>query len=233
MIDGILKQTGSRLDEEGVALYRRLAADAGHVGAALGIMANWDLHALERDLPRLTTRLVLVAALRDEMIRPLVAAHARRLLPSAEVVRLPGLGHLAHEERPISWLPSSRISPPGVSRWREWPTARRRVRRARRRRSKAHDRAAALSLPVEARKPHAVVIGAGLGGLAMAVRLAVRGYQVAVFERCEQAGGRAGVFRRTASPSTPVPRSSPRRICWRSSGRSAAGGLPTTCRSCR
>ncbi len=50
-------------------------------------------------------------------------------------------------------------------------------------------------LSVEGRKPHAVVIGAGLGGLAMAVRLAVRGYQVAVFERCEQAGGRASVFR--------------------------------------
>ncbi len=100
MIDGILKQTGSRLDAEGVALYSRLAADAGHVGAALGMMANWDLHTLERDLPRLTTRLVLVAALRDEMIRPSVAAHARRLLPSAEIVRLPGLGHLAHEERP-------------------------------------------------------------------------------------------------------------------------------------
>ncbi len=100
VIDGILKQTGSRLDEEGVALYRRLAADAGHVGAALGMMANWDLHALERDLPRLATRLVLVAALRDEMIRPAVATHARRLLPTAEIVRLPGLGHLAHEERP-------------------------------------------------------------------------------------------------------------------------------------
>ncbi len=50
-------------------------------------------------------------------------------------------------------------------------------------------------LTVEGRKPHAVVIGAGLGGLAMAVRLAARGYQVAVFERCEQAGGRASVFR--------------------------------------
>ncbi len=43
---------------------------------------------------------MLVAALRDEMIRPSVATHARRILPSAEIVRLPGLGHLAHEERP-------------------------------------------------------------------------------------------------------------------------------------
>ncbi len=100
VIDGILKQTGSRLDAEGIALYSRLAADSGHVGAALGMMANWDLQTLERDMPRLATRLVLVAALRDEMIRPSVAAHARKILPAAEIIRLPGLGHLAHEERP-------------------------------------------------------------------------------------------------------------------------------------
>jgi len=100
VIDGILKQTGSRLDEEGMALYRRLAGDAGHVGAALGMMANWDLQALDRDLPGLATRLVLVVGLRDEMVRPGVAAHAKLRLPSAEILRLPGLGHLAHEERP-------------------------------------------------------------------------------------------------------------------------------------
>jgi phytoene desaturase len=44
-------------------------------------------------------------------------------------------------------------------------------------------------------RPHAVVIGAGLGGLAAAVRLGARGYRVTVLERLEQAGGRARVFR--------------------------------------
>ena len=43
--------------------------------------------------------------------------------------------------------------------------------------------------------PHAVVIGAGFGGLAAAVRLLARGYRVTVFDRLEQAGGRARVFR--------------------------------------
>jgi phytoene desaturase len=41
----------------------------------------------------------------------------------------------------------------------------------------------------------AVVIGSGFGGLAAAVRLGARGYQVQVLERLDQAGGRASVFR--------------------------------------
>jgi phytoene desaturase len=44
-------------------------------------------------------------------------------------------------------------------------------------------------------RPHAVVIGAGIGGLAAAIRLGARGWRVSVLERCEQAGGRASVFR--------------------------------------
>jgi phytoene desaturase len=42
--------------------------------------------------------------------------------------------------------------------------------------------------------PHAIVIGAGFGGLAAAVRLLVRGYRVTVIDRLDQPGGRARVF---------------------------------------
>ncbi|MBR0658933.1 phytoene desaturase [Neoroseomonas oryzicola] len=45
------------------------------------------------------------------------------------------------------------------------------------------------------RRPHAVVIGSGFGGLAAAVRLGARGYRVTVLERLGQLGGRARVFR--------------------------------------
>jgi phytoene desaturase len=45
------------------------------------------------------------------------------------------------------------------------------------------------------RAPHAVVIGAGFGGLAAAVRLGARGYRVTVLERLDAPGGRAYVFR--------------------------------------
>jgi phytoene desaturase len=44
-------------------------------------------------------------------------------------------------------------------------------------------------------RPHAVVIGAGFGGLAAAVRLSARGWRVTVIEKLDAPGGRAYVFR--------------------------------------
>ena len=44
-------------------------------------------------------------------------------------------------------------------------------------------------------KPHAVVIGSGFGGLAAAIRLGARGYQVTVLEQRDAPGGRAYVYR--------------------------------------
>ena len=44
-------------------------------------------------------------------------------------------------------------------------------------------------------RPHAVVIGSGLGGLAAAIRLGARGYRVTVLEQLDAPGGRAYVFR--------------------------------------
>lgn len=45
------------------------------------------------------------------------------------------------------------------------------------------------------RRAHAIVIGAGFGGLAAAVRLGARGYRVTVLERLDAPGGRAYVHR--------------------------------------
>ena len=47
----------------------------------------------------------------------------------------------------------------------------------------------------EDRRPHALIIGAGFGGLAAAIRLAARGYRVTVLDRLDVPGGRAAVFR--------------------------------------
>ena len=44
--------------------------------------------------------------------------------------------------------------------------------------------------------PHAVVIGAGLGGLATAIRLSARGWRVTLLEKLDGPGGRAYVYRR-------------------------------------
>ena len=63
-------------------------------------MANWGLEPLLHDLPRLTTALVLVAASNDRSISPGVARQVREICPQAVIERVPGLGHLAHEEQP-------------------------------------------------------------------------------------------------------------------------------------
>lgn len=96
----VIAGTGSRLTPEGVDFYARLLATRRHVGATLGMMANWDLRPLQRDLAHLTSRLTLIATERDSAVPPGVAQEIKRLLPAAELLLLPRLGHLAHEEDP-------------------------------------------------------------------------------------------------------------------------------------
>jgi magnesium chelatase accessory protein len=99
-VERLIDGTGSRLEPDGVALYRRLVRNPGHVAAALGMMANWRLEPLERDLPRLATPLALIVGADDRTIPPADAVRIRALLPAAKLISLPGLGHLAHEEAP-------------------------------------------------------------------------------------------------------------------------------------
>jgi len=96
----LIKGTGSTIDGQGERLYGRLVGSPGHVAAALGMMANWDLHPLLRDLPKLKAELLLIAASHDRAIPPDVARRVRDLVPQAKVEMLQGLGHLAHEEEP-------------------------------------------------------------------------------------------------------------------------------------
>jgi magnesium chelatase accessory protein len=99
-VERLIGGTGSRLDAAGVSYYRRLFAKPGHVRGALGMMANWDLAALERDLGRLAVPLLLVVGGNDRAIRPEDAFRLRDRLPGTRVELLRGLGHLAHEEDP-------------------------------------------------------------------------------------------------------------------------------------
>jgi len=96
----LLDSTGSRIDAEGTALYRRLVASPPHVAGALAMMAQWDLAALARDLPALRTPLHLIVGANDRTIPPADAARVQALLPGSTRELLTGLGHLAHEEAP-------------------------------------------------------------------------------------------------------------------------------------
>ncbi len=96
----LLQGTGSKIDAQGEKFYGRLARRSLHAGAALTMMANWDLKTFAQNLPNLKTRLLLVVGENDRSIPPADAQRIKQLLPNAEILAIPGLGHLAHEERP-------------------------------------------------------------------------------------------------------------------------------------
>lgn len=94
------RATGSHIDAAGIELYRRLFATSEHCSGAITMMADWDLAALARDLPRVVTRTRFVHGDKDTAIPLAKVREAAALIPGATVTVLPGLGHLAHEERP-------------------------------------------------------------------------------------------------------------------------------------
>lgn len=100
VVADLIENTGSRIDPEGLAIYRLLMSDRGHVNAALSMMASWDLETFERDLPRLQPPLTLIVGSCDKAVPAGDAWRVRERLPGASVRQLVGLGHLAHEERP-------------------------------------------------------------------------------------------------------------------------------------
>ncbi len=100
VVERLLRETGSTIDAAGVDFYARLAANPAHAGAALNMMASWDLPPLGRDLPRLKPKLLLIVGDNDRSIAPADSEKVRDIVPGAALVRLPRLGHLAHEESP-------------------------------------------------------------------------------------------------------------------------------------
>ncbi|PPQ27140.1 phytoene desaturase [Rhodopila globiformis] len=61
------------------------------------------------------------------------------------------------------------------------------------------------SKPTRPTDRHAVVIGAGFGGLAAAIRLGARGYRVTVLDKLNAPGGRASAFRQDGFTFDPGP----------------------------
>jgi len=100
VVERLLNGTGSAVDDAGKKFYARLARKSGHAGAALTMMANWDLVTLQAALPKLAVKTLLVAGTNDKSIPHTDADKLARLIPNARVAKMPGLGHLAHEEKP-------------------------------------------------------------------------------------------------------------------------------------
>ena len=101
-VERLIRNTGSTVDADGIEQYRILVSNPDHVSAALGMMANWDLQPLSRDMRMLDVPLLLIAATNDKAIKSEDAFTVRDQTPNARVEILRGLGHLAHEERPAA-----------------------------------------------------------------------------------------------------------------------------------
>lgn len=99
-VRNLVEGTGSKLGQEGLELYYRLATDRGHVDATLSMMAQWSLDGLLSRLDRIDTPVHLITGLNDKAVPPQVSRDAARKLPHAKLTELSGLGHLAHEEDP-------------------------------------------------------------------------------------------------------------------------------------
>lgn len=102
-VQRLIDATGSQLDEAGIARYAELVRNPRHVAGALAMTAGWDLHALQRDLSSARAQRLRLHLLVGTADRTVPAQQAERLAqrrPGVTVHRLPGLGHLAHEEAP-------------------------------------------------------------------------------------------------------------------------------------
>ena len=96
----MLADTGSAVDPLMSRCYDTLLRNPEHIAGTLRMMAGWDLPPLLRRLSSLQTPVWLAAAEGDLTISPERSTWVANDLPRARSVRIPDLGHLAHEEKP-------------------------------------------------------------------------------------------------------------------------------------
>lgn len=101
-VRSLLARTKSTLDAEGLGYYQILARNPAHVAGALGMMANWDLHDLQKRLGDIAVPTTFIVAEDDPMVSPDDSDKATARMPGAEIVRFPVGGHLLHEVDPLA-----------------------------------------------------------------------------------------------------------------------------------
>lgn len=99
-IERLIGSTGSTIGDDGIDFYQQLITAPGHVSGALAMMASWDLQPLEQTIGKIDRPLLLIAGDNDKAVSPDVSRQVARRTKYSKLVNLPGLGHLAHEERP-------------------------------------------------------------------------------------------------------------------------------------
>lgn len=96
----LIDSTGSKIDETGHAMYRRLFASPDHVDGALSMMALWDLDPLISGFADLKRPVHLMVGEHDRTVPPDEAMSLAERYPAISAHAIPALGHLMHEEDP-------------------------------------------------------------------------------------------------------------------------------------
>lgn len=99
-VERMLEQTGSRPSPAMTRQYRQLIASPKHVRGTLRMMANWNLRPLAARLGDIDTTTHIVVCDNDRTVPPAQGERVAAAIPRATLHRLPGLGHLGHEEAP-------------------------------------------------------------------------------------------------------------------------------------
>lgn len=99
-VQRLVDSTGSKLDADGTRIYAELIHDRRHVAGALAMMAAWNLDRTWAQMPTLDPAPLLIVGGNDRTVSPRQATQVASRVPGSEVAKLPGLGHLAHEEAP-------------------------------------------------------------------------------------------------------------------------------------
>lgn len=115
LVRRLIEMTGSHLDAAGLEGYRWLLQSAAHVQGVLSMMAAWNLDDLEARLGRIRGAVRIHLGGADRTVPGHLVRDALARMPQAQVLRVPGLGHLAHEEQPVEtaatllrWLAEAR-----------------------------------------------------------------------------------------------------------------------------
>ena len=99
-VRSLLTATGSAAAPDSVALYCTLVADRAHVDGTLGMMAQWNLSPLLRDLPTINLPVLFLTGGRDKAVPPETSRAAAAAMQNATLQQVEELGHMMHEEDP-------------------------------------------------------------------------------------------------------------------------------------
>lgn len=96
----LIRSTGSQPCEPYLGIYARLFSARSHIHGTLRMMSRWNVAGILPAMQASDVNIALITAGNDRAVDPSTAEDVARRCPAVQVIALPGLGHLAHEEAP-------------------------------------------------------------------------------------------------------------------------------------